>query len=258
MVRSSILVRLFGYRSLFLHGDPLVLDRWRWLRPRLPEPGSLLDVGSGNGSFTIGAAKMGHVATGLTWDEADQAISVSRAELAGAATASFEVQDVRALGERADLRGRFSTVVCLENIEHILDDERLMQAMAGTLTQGGALLLTTPNDAYHPINRADAGPFLPIEDGRHVRKGYSHARLAEMCRANGLDVLEQTTCSGFLSQKLAGILWASRGRAALVGWLVVLPFRILPPLLDPLIRRVTGWPDYSVCLVARKPVGPRS
>lgn len=253
MVRSSILVRLFGYRALFIHGDPLVLDRWRWLRPRLPAPGKLLDVGCGNGSFTVGAAKAGHDALGLTWDEADQAHAVDRARLAEAANASFEIQDVRELDQRADLRGRFATVISLENIEHILDDERLMAAMAATMAPGSTLLLTTPNDAYRPINKADAGPFLPIEDGRHVRKGYSPERLTELCEANGLVVVELSSCSGFVSQKLAWLLWAVRGRLAPLAWLAVLPFRVLPPLVDPLIRRVTGWPDYSVCVVARKP-----
>lgn len=248
-----MLVRLFGYRALFIHGDPLVLDRWRWLRPRLARSGALLDVGSGNGSFTIGAAKLGHDALGLTWDEADQALSVERAQMAGADGARFEVQDVRDLDQRADLAGRFPTVICLENIEHILDDERLMRAIAGAIAPGGTLLLTTPNAGYRPINKTDAGPFLPIEDGRHVRKGYSHDDLRRLCDLAGLDVIEQGTCSGFLSQKLAGLLWAAHGPLLAAVWLAVLPFRLLPPLVDPLIRRVTGWPDYSVCLVARKP-----
>ncbi|MGQ0434261.1 MAG: class I SAM-dependent methyltransferase [Microthrixaceae bacterium] len=252
MARSSILVRLFGYRSLLIHGDPLVLDRWRWLARRLPPPGTLLDVGSGNGVFTIAAATLGHDAVGLTWNEDDQAVSVDRARLCGATSAAFEVQDVRSLDERQDLVSRFATVINLENIEHVLDDERLMRAIAGAMTEGGTLLLTTPNEAYRPINRADAGPFLPIEDGRHVRKGYSHERLTQLCASNGLEVVELSTCSGFLSQKLAGLLWAARGPTKVVAWVLILPLRVLPPLLDPLIRQITGWPDYSVCLVARK------
>jgi hypothetical protein len=42
-------------------------------------------------------------------------------------------------------------------------------------------------------------------------------------------------------------------RPHLLGWFVVLPLRILPPLIDWLIAAITGWPDFSICLVAYKP-----
>ena len=249
---ESLLVRLFGFRALLLHGDPLVLDRWRWLRPRLAGPSQrLLDVGCGNGSFTIGAALLNHNALGLTWDERDRSLATERASLVGANSARFETQDVRVLDERADLTDGFDTVICLENIEHIVDDERLMRSMGATLAPGGRLLLTTPNADYRPIDRTHAGPFLPIEDGRHVRKGYTFEQLRELCESAGLDVRETSSCSGFFSQKVAGVMWKLQQRTHLGAWLVVLPLRALP-LLDPLVRRL-GWPDYSVCVVAVKP-----
>jgi len=33
---SSVLVRMFGFPATLLHGDTLVLDLWRWLKPNRP------------------------------------------------------------------------------------------------------------------------------------------------------------------------------------------------------------------------------
>jgi 2-polyprenyl-3-methyl-5-hydroxy-6-metoxy-1,4-benzoquinol methylase len=248
-------VRALRFGELLIHGDTLVLDRWWWLRRRLKRSsGTLLDVGCGNGAFTIGAAKLGYDALGLTWNERDQSEAVSRAGRIGAQDARFEIQDVRELDRRNDLLGSFDTVICLENIEHILDDQRLMSAIAGTLRPGGRLLLTTPNAAYRPIDRSHAGPFEPIEDGSHVRKGYTFDELRGLCDTSGLVVRETSTCSGFFSQKVAGLQWGIQRWQRVIGWLAVLPLRVLPAL-DPVVRRMTRWPDYSVCIVAEKPRG---
>lgn len=36
-MKKSILVKLLGFPATLIHGDPLVLDRWLWLRRYLPE-----------------------------------------------------------------------------------------------------------------------------------------------------------------------------------------------------------------------------
>src|SRR5215831_19166903 len=81
---KSVLVRLFGFPATLVHGDTLVLDRWRWLKRRLPQTANgekLIDVGCGTGAFTIGAARRGYVALGLSWDERNQAEATRRAAI---------------------------------------------------------------------------------------------------------------------------------------------------------------------------------
>lgn len=254
---SDLLVRLFGYRALLHHGDPLVYDRWRWFRGRLrrygPGGAHLVDAGCGNGAFVIGASKLGYAATGLTWDRQDQERAEARAAMVGAHRARFEVQDVRKLDDRPDLTALHDVVVSFENVEHVLADDKLVTDLAGLLKPGGVLLLTTPNAHYRPIDASDAGPFLPIEDGRHVRKGYEVSRLRELATHAGLEVVEVSSCSGWVSQKLAAVQRRSSRVHALVGWLAILALRWLPPIVDSAIRRFSGWPDYSVCMVARRP-----
>ena len=61
-----------------LHFDTGVVDRWLWLRKRLPAADgsqSLIDIGCGAGAFTIGAARRGYQALGLSWDSRNQQVA---------------------------------------------------------------------------------------------------------------------------------------------------------------------------------------
>ena len=141
---KSLLVRLFGFPRTSIHGDTLVLDRWRWLKHRLPQTANgekLLDIGCGTGAFTIGAALRGYTAHGLSWDDRNQAEAAKRAIICGAGSASFSVCDVRELDRRKEYREAFDVAVCTENIEHILDDDRFMRSIAACLKAGGRLLV---------------------------------------------------------------------------------------------------------------------
>jgi len=167
--------------------------------------------------------------------------------------AKFEVLDVRQLDSRTDFIGKFDALVCTENIEHILDDAKLMRDMAACLKPGGAIYLTSPNEDYRPMTKDDLGPFVPIENGGHVRKGYSAERLRELCDQAGLQAEEISFCSGFLSQKTTALLRKLANVNHLAGWAATLPLRVLPPLLDGPISSALRWPGFSICLVARKP-----
>jgi SAM-dependent methyltransferase len=255
-VNKSMLVRLFGHRATLVHGDTLVLDRWRWLLRRLPRTRNgerLLDVGCGSGAFTIGAALRGYDSLGLSWDERNQAVAAERASLSGADSARFEVCDVRRLGQRQDLAGQFDVALCFENAEHILDDFRLMRDIATCLKPGGRLYFTAPYYYYRAITDGDNGPFLKTEEGWHVRRGYTRGMLLELCEAAGLTCEDISFCSGFVSQKVTWLLRVLTRVQYVLAWGVTLPLRPLPPLLDPLVTRITGWPAYSICMEAYKP-----
>jgi hypothetical protein len=128
-----------------------------------------------------------------------------------------------------------------------------MRDIYDCLKPGGMLLLTTPNYFYRAITSGDNGPFSRTEDGGHVRRGYTCAALRELCAESGFLVEEISSCSGFFSQKLTAFMRVLGRHSMLLGWLVILPLRLLPPLLDRLFAHLTGWPDYSICLVAIKP-----
>ncbi|MBN8806897.1 MAG: methyltransferase domain-containing protein [Sphingomonas sp.] len=246
-----LLVRLFGFRGAFLHGDTLVADRWRFLRRHLPltrNGETLLDVGCGSGLFTIGAAKRGYQATGLSWDERNQQTAQTRAQICGVPGTSFPIQDLRDLDRRDDLKERFDVVLNCENIEHILNDDKLMRDIAGCLKPGGRLLFTSPFYYYHALSSADYGPFSTEEDGGHVRRGYTIGMLRELCDLSGLMIEEVTTCSGFFSQQVCKVHRLFLG----AGWLAIIPLRWMPRLFDSVLMRF-GLRGYSICMVAYKP-----
>ncbi|MGH9867793.1 MAG: class I SAM-dependent methyltransferase [Candidatus Polarisedimenticolia bacterium] len=234
----------------------MVLDRWNWLKRRLPRTESgerLLDVGCGSGAFTIGAALRGYESLGLSWDERNQRVAAERAVLCGAPSARFEVQDVRRIDERTDLAGRFDVVICLEVIEHILDDGRLMRLLAGCIRPGGRLLLTTPYVNYVPITPNEAGPWHTVENGWHVRKGYDEPQLRGLCEQAGLVLQASSYCGGYMSQKVCWVQWMVSRIHPMVAWGAILPLRVLPPLLDSALESWTSWPSYSICIEAQKP-----
>jgi SAM-dependent methyltransferase len=209
----------------------------------------VVDAGCGNGWLAINCARLGYQTLGLGWSDDDLARARDRAEKLDS-SAQFEVQDLRDLAGRGDLVARFDVVTCTEVIEHIIDDSKLMMSLAELLRPGGLLLLTTPNAEYIPMDEGDSGPFELIEDGRHVRKGYSADGLRDLAKVANLHVEEISYCSGRASQHLTRLL---RKVTRFVGygpaWALTFPLRALPLVAD---RFIGNYPPYSICLVAKK------
>jgi len=253
---KNLLTQIFGFPATLIHGDTLVLDRWTWLKGYLPpveKEQTLLDVGCGTGAFTIGLARRGYDSLGLTWDETALRRAEVRAKMCKAPNAKFKVQDVRNLHERKELFGKYDKIICTENIEHILNDQKLMTDMAACLKPGGKLYLTTPNMEFIPMDNEDDEPLSTIEDGGHVRRGYTPEDFERLCKNAGLKVEKVDYVSGYLSQKITGV-WRALNRVnPMISFALTLPLRVFPPLFDDSVTKAKKFPKYSISLIAQKP-----
>ena len=255
MIKNT-LVKWVGFPSILISGDTLVTDRWLWIRKRLPvvkssENNKLLDVGCGPGPFTIGAARRGWQSLGLSWDKSQCVKGTERANFCKAPNARFSVCDVRRLDKEKNFVGQFDVVICMETIEHIINDQKLMADMGNCLKMGGKLLLSSPNFNFIPMyyDKKIPPPPMEEEDGTHVRWGYLPEDFHRLCDATGFTVNEISYCSGFFSQKITSLYRFLNLKTNYVfAWVVVSPLRILPLLFDRFIK----YTNYSICLVATK------
>lgn len=244
------LVRVFGWRSTMLTGDPCVTDRWMFVRRHLrPGPARTLDAGAGNGGFALMAASSGNEVLGLSFADEELARARERAELSGLANVTFRVGDLRRLHEFESEIGTFDQILCLEVIEHLQDDQVLLQRLAGLLRPGGRLLLSAPSADHRPLFTESVSA---TEDGGHVRWGYSPETIATMLASAGLTVTRQGAVSGYLSQTLTNVMRRGQKINRTVGWAMVFPLRLLQ-LLDRPVTRALGWPYLSVTAVAVRP-----
>lgn len=247
------LLRIFGLRFLLITGDPCVLDRWLWLRRHLRAgPLRTFDAGCGNGAFSIYAAHSGNQVVAASFSEDEQQSARRRAEILGVNGIDFREIDLRELEDRREGLGTFDQIICLETIEHVLEDERLVGTLAEMLAPGGRILLSAPFDRHRPLYTEDPNP-SEVEDGSHVRYGYSQERLRQILAGAGLQVNEKGFISGAVAQKLTDLMRRLSARFGLTpAWIAVLPLRLLV-IFDRPLSRMLRYPYLSVALCAVKP-----
>jgi SAM-dependent methyltransferase len=253
---ADVLIRVFGWRFLLITGDPCVFDRWLWLRSLLQRGTTrTLDAGCGNGGFSVFAAKVGNDVVAASFSSGEQESARKRADVLGVTGIDFRVIDLREIDTHRSELGMFDQIICLETIEHIGNDEGLVKSLAAMLNPGGRLLLSTPFDAHHPLYTEEREP-SPVEDGSHVRYGYSQARLREIVDAADLDVASEAFISGVVSQQLTNLMRKLSKRIGLLpAWMTLLPLRGLVAFDAPL-SKLLRYPYLSVALCAVKRPAP--
>ncbi|MBI3318509.1 MAG: class I SAM-dependent methyltransferase [Candidatus Omnitrophica bacterium] len=246
---DHLFVKLIGWKATVLHGDPCVYDRWRWLKKRLrPGPLRTLDVGCGSGAFTLYTAKRGNEAVGISFDERNNRAAAERAEILRIQGVRFLNADLGKLNELSKRLGSFDQILCLETIEHIRDDRKLLRDMSALLKPGGRLLLTTPFEGYR---RLIGDRLSSEEDGGHVRWGYGLKLMRDLFEEAGLEMAEQAFISGFVSQQLTNLMRILSWLNPRAAWILTFPLRILW-VLDRPVSWLLCYPYLCIGVVGEK------
>jgi hypothetical protein len=107
------------------------------------------------------------------------------------------------------------------------------------------------------MSAGDRGPFREVEDGGHVRRGYTPAMLRELCDDCGFEIEEIGYLSYYFSQMTTAMIRIINGVApSVISWPLSLPMRALTVFLDGWLGKwisiALGYPGFSITLVAYK------
>jgi len=162
---------------------------------------------------------------------------------------SFHGRDLTELEHCSDIRQeRLDTIVCINVLEHIQDDAKVLQNFFQLLRPGGNALLLVPADPrlYTGVDKALG----------HFRR-YTRQELIAKLAAAGFEVVASKdfnrlgSLGWFVSGKLLGRTTLTAGQMKAYEWL-------LP--VAKLMEWITVLPPLSIIAVGRKPLaaGPRS
>jgi 2-polyprenyl-3-methyl-5-hydroxy-6-metoxy-1,4-benzoquinol methylase len=247
---GNLLIRLLGWKAAVTFGDSLMFDRWKYLQPRLrPGAGRTLDAGCGSGAFALYAATLGNEAVGISFVENDMVKARTRAHLSGIENVTFITGDLRELASFSEKLGEFDQIICFETIEHILNDDKLIEGLSHLLRKAGKIFLTTPFKYYHDL---PGDKVSPVEDGGHVRKGYTHQEIKGLFMKYGINVVEEEYISGFISQKIKHLsLLLEPYLNHNIIWLITYPLRALL-IFDRPLTNMVKYPYLSIGVVGLK------
>jgi 2-polyprenyl-3-methyl-5-hydroxy-6-metoxy-1,4-benzoquinol methylase/glycosyltransferase involved in cell wall biosynthesis len=143
-----------------LDEDPPGLDRYKWILGRLqkalPNGGTILDVGCGEGHHSLLYAKHGYQVVGVDIDPRRVQLANERAEKwnldAKFIQGFFEDMHTDRM-EHPFKPGRnweheFDAVVCSEVVEHVQDPAYLLGCLGDCAKDGAPILITTPDEAF--------------------------------------------------------------------------------------------------------------
>jgi 2-polyprenyl-3-methyl-5-hydroxy-6-metoxy-1,4-benzoquinol methylase len=253
-VFKQLFIKVGGWRAPVFFGGAADVDRWLWVARRaLPGPIRTLDAGSGLGALSFHAAHAGNKVVAISFVARNNEKARERAQALGLHDVEFLDGDLRELDRVPASLGLFDQIYCIEVIEHLKDDRKLLRDLAALLKPGGRILLSAPYKFHRQIS---GEKISEIEDGGHVRFGYTVEELVRLFRENDMRVESAELITGLVCQKIDNVFrsisrWTNRD----VGWLVSFPLRIFQ-VFDKPLTKLTAWPPLSVAVVAVKPTSP--
>jgi GT2 family glycosyltransferase len=202
-----------------------------WFAATLAAGRRVLDVGSGEGYGTAILASAGESAVGIELD--DTSVAHSRANYQ-ADNLEFRVGSALDLSDFAD--GEFGLVVCFEVLEHIAEQEQLLDGIARVLAPDGVFVCSTPERLTYSELAGQQNPF-------HVRE-LTEAEFSAMLgeRFGEVRLWGQRTSTGSAIYPIDGT--AQTGQTVFVE-----------PEGDEWRRAAAPIPMYMIAMASKGPLG---
>lgn len=236
--RSPFLRKLF-YKLL----DLLLLRTWhikrdirKWAKGKTGET-KILDAGSGYGQYT-------YFLSGLKCHPKITAVDVKEEQIAdcnnffrriGRKNAFFSVADLTAF----DKKNEFDLVLCVDVMEHILEDTKVFSNYYTSLKTGGMLLVSTPSDqGGSDVHEHDSEESFI---GEHVRDGYGIIDITEKLLNSGFAKVDARYVYGIPGQ----ISWKLSMKYPIKMLGVSKLFFIILPVYYLLVYPFCSWMNYA-------------
>jgi 2-polyprenyl-3-methyl-5-hydroxy-6-metoxy-1,4-benzoquinol methylase len=154
---------------------------------QLPTPGTILDVGCGDGLLAAQLASRWPSSRVLGIDIDSNALALAAAM--ASEHPNFEVR--RAALSGTDVPERFDMVICTDVLEHVEDDKRAFEWLAEHVAEYGSLIVHVPaTPQRHLIPSINKALALEVARGvgPHLREGYSSEEARKLISSTGLRV----------------------------------------------------------------------
>jgi len=189
---GSIYIKLFGYpfstASRILARKALkALDKDR--------KGLLLDVGCSHGAFDFELAKGGYTVVGIDVNKESISVGDKIRDSLGFKNITFHHMDILS----NDFPNKiFDVIIMFEALEHIKEDDRVIQEFRRVLKDGGTVIISVPyaervEEYSEPLGACVTknGTYVCIgEGGSHYRNGYNLDRMRTLLEKSGFTMVE--------------------------------------------------------------------
>jgi len=189
---GTLYIRLFGYpfstaNRILARKTLQILDK--------DKKGWLLDVGCSHGAFDFELAKRGYTVVGVDINKESIDVGNKIRNSLKAKNITFHLMDI--LSNNFPDK-KFDAILMFETLEHIKEDDRVVQEFRRILNDDGTVILSVPYaetvDEYdEPVGACmtkDGGYVCVGEGGSHYRNGYNLERMKMLLEKNGFTIVK--------------------------------------------------------------------
>jgi len=165
----------------------------RMLR-RVKSPRQILDAGCGDGSYTFHLARRFPEARVLGIDASAQLIDDCERRRTRRVTSNLVFERLSLI--ELSPQNRYDLILCIDVLEHLVEDGVALQNLQAALSPGGFLILHVPQ--RRSLNRHTWRPLGDEYVREHVREEYSEDEIKRLIAESGLEVLARRYTFGIL------------------------------------------------------------